>query len=64
MDVGLAKTFPLQNAGMWGKSVKLSIKVNNLFDKYYNAQAYTSEGAEYASPGAPRAVYGLIQVAF
>jgi outer membrane receptor protein involved in Fe transport len=64
MDVGLAKTFPLQNAGMWGKSVKLSIKVNNLFDKYYYAQAYTSEGAEYASPGAPRAVYGLIQVAF
>jgi outer membrane receptor protein involved in Fe transport len=64
MDVGLAKTFPLKNVGMWGKSVTFSIKVNNLLDKYYYARAYTSEGVEYANPGMPRSVLGRIEVAF
>ncbi len=63
-DIGLAKTFPLANVGMWGKSVTVSLKVNNLFDKYYYAKAYTSLGTEYANPGAPRSVLGRIEVAF
>ncbi len=64
MDASLAKTFPLKTVGMWGKSVTFTINVNNLFDKYYYAQAYTSQGVEYASPGAPRSVVGKITVAF
>jgi len=64
MDASLAKTFPLKTVGMWGKSVTFTINVNNLFNKYYYAQAYTSQGVEYASPGAPRSVLGRITVAF
>ncbi len=70
MDVGLAKTFPLHSVGLWGKSVTLSIKVNNLFDKYYYNEVYAqSNGAfsgltEFAAPGAPRSVLGKVEVAF
>jgi outer membrane receptor for Fe3+-dicitrate len=70
MDVGLAKTIPLQNPGLWAKSVKLSIKVNNLFDKYYYNEAYAQSNepyvgsTEFAAPGAPRSVVGRIEVDF
>jgi outer membrane receptor protein involved in Fe transport len=70
MDIGLSKTIPLQDAHVLAKSVKLSITVDNLFDQYYYTQAYTSAEknivglTEFATPGAPRAVYGKIEIAF
>jgi outer membrane receptor protein involved in Fe transport len=70
MDVGLAKTFDVSSSSYWGKSVKLSIKVNNLFDKYYYNEAYVEANGKYAgptefaAPGAPRSVIGKVEVAF
>jgi outer membrane receptor protein involved in Fe transport len=70
MDVGVAKTFPLRSADLWGKSVKVSIKVNNLFNKYYYNEAYAESNksfvglTEFAAPGAPRSVVGRIEVDF
>jgi len=70
MDVGLAKTIPLQNRGLWAKSLTLSIKANNLFNKYYYNEAYAQSNepyvgsTEFAAPGAPRSVIGRVEVDF
>jgi iron complex outermembrane receptor protein len=70
MNLALAKTIPLKNTGVWGKSLKFSIRVDNLFNKYYYGQAFTQSNephvgnTEFASPGAPRSVIGKIEVAF
>ena len=71
MDLGVAKTFTLSGPGvLWAKSVKFSIRVNNLFDKYYYNEAYVQSNTpyagptEFAAPGAPRSVVGRIEVAF
>jgi outer membrane receptor protein involved in Fe transport len=69
-DVGLAKTVPVKSGGLWAKSLTFSIKVNNLFDKYYYNEAYTQANepyvgqTEFAAPGAPRSVIGKIEVDF
>jgi len=71
MDLGVAKTFALAGTGVqWAKSVKFSIRVSNLFDKYYYNEAYVQSNTpyagptEFAAPGAPRSVIGRIEVAF
>jgi outer membrane receptor protein involved in Fe transport len=71
MDLGLAKTIMLSGSGVqWAKSVKFSIRVSNLFDKYYYNEAYVQSNTpyagptEFAAPGAPRSVIGQIEVAF
>jgi len=70
MDLGISQTVPLRSVGVWGKSVKFSLTVNNLFDKYYYNEAYAESNlphvgsTEFAAPGAPRSVIGAIEVAF
>jgi outer membrane receptor protein involved in Fe transport len=70
MDVGVDKTITLKGATPFAKSVTFSIKVNNLFDKYYYNEAYVQSNGDYAgptefaAPGAPRSVIGKIEVAF
>lgn len=64
-DIGLQKTFSLHNLGAgFGKSVTASVNVTNLFNKYYYNTFYTQGGVEYATPGAPRAVLGRLDVNF
>lgn len=70
-DLGLSKTFELKDPGMPVKSVMIGVNVDNLFDKYYYNYADTSTSENYfrtdtifASPGAPRAIVGKIQVSF
>jgi outer membrane receptor protein involved in Fe transport len=75
MDIALAKTFTLHN--MYAKTVKFGVDLNNVFNKYYYNYAdtscseyyackkgYTSDVAEFASPGAPRNVMGRIEIGF
>jgi outer membrane receptor protein involved in Fe transport len=64
-DIGLEKTFELKNLGVGlVKSVTASINVTNLFNKYFFNTYYTQGGVEYATPGAPRAVMGRLDVNF
>jgi outer membrane receptor protein involved in Fe transport len=62
---------------MYAKSVKFGVDLNNVFNKYYYNYAdtscseyyackkgYTSDVAEFASPGAPRNVMGRIEIGF
>jgi len=70
MDASLSKTIILSNPSFLAKSVKFSIRADNLFNKYYYNQAdiESSEphygNTEFASPGAPQSIIGKIEVAF
>ena len=69
MDLGISKTFGVSSSNMVAQSVKLSLNVSNLFDKYYFNEAYVSAdhnpgATEFAAPGAPRSVMGKIEISF
>lgn len=66
-DLGLAKTFSIDGAAL--KSVRLALKVDNLFNKYYLNEAYAD--TDYSGnnfirdvPGAPRSFTGTVSVKF
>lgn len=71
VDLNLAKTIPLRS--FWGSpgSVKFSLNIDNILNKYYYNEEYTNsdkdfQGAYYqvASPGAPRSFTGSVVVKF
>jgi outer membrane receptor protein involved in Fe transport len=70
VDMTLARTFTLPPSAAWGKFVKVSIGVINLFDQYYYNEAYVQANGKYAgptefaTPGEPRSVSGKVEVAF
>jgi len=70
MNLGASYTMPLPPSYPWGKSVKFSILVDNLFNKYYYNEAYVESNApyvgptEFAAPGAPRSITGKIEIKF
>ncbi|HEY4443860.1 MAG TPA: TonB-dependent receptor [Steroidobacteraceae bacterium] len=68
-DLGLSKTFELDNAFGGLRSVRLALNVDNLFDKYYFNEAYTDTDFNMNSfvravPGAPRAIIGTVDMRF
>lgn len=71
-DIGVVKTFSLHSLGVgFGKSVQIALNVTNLFNKYYydTFEYYQTSGNATglelnATPGAPRAVVGRIDVNF
>jgi iron complex outermembrane receptor protein len=69
VDLGLSKTFERSHSNGLSQNVKLSLYVDNLFNKYYYNTAYTEKSGtagltEFATPGAPRSVMGKIDVSF
>jgi outer membrane receptor protein involved in Fe transport len=70
VDLAAEKTFALKQTSFWAKSLKVSIRVDNLFNKYYYNEAYTEANepyvgsTEFAAPGAPRSVIGRLEVDF
>ncbi len=70
VDLGLSKTFERSHTNGLAQNVKLSVYVDNLFNKYYYNTAYQEKtGASdsltaFANPGAPRSVMGRIDVSF
>ncbi|MDE2357129.1 MAG: TonB-dependent receptor [Alphaproteobacteria bacterium] len=63
-DLGIEKTFPLHGIGILAKSVTASLNFTNLFNKYFLNTYYFQGGAEYATPGAPRAILGRVDLNF
>ncbi len=68
VDLGIAKTIPVNNLG-FVKQIRLALNVNNLLDRYYYNEAYTDQdynGNSFirAVPGAPRSITGSLSASF
>ena len=69
VDLGLSKTFERSHANGLPQNIKLSVYVDNLFDKYYYNTAYSETSGtagltQFATPGAPRSIMGKVEVSF
>ena len=69
VDLGLSKTFIANHSTGLNQNIKLSLYVDNLFNKYYYNTAYTETSGtagptEFATPGAPRSIMAKIDYSF
>jgi outer membrane receptor protein involved in Fe transport len=71
LDLGLSKTIPLAHPSLWAKQLVLTIRANNVLNKYYfnyadvsTKENYFGANTEFASPGEPRNIMGKIEIDF